>query len=178
MCARVKFMYSWAHKGHPACFWLSGFFFPHGFLTGTLQTYARKRSKPIDLLAFNFKLTAHSEVDDIYDAPEDGVYIYGLFIQGAKWSHKDQILVEPSPGEMFCQMPIIHFIPEEQAQKISSPNASPKKTDVTFNRSESSEDPMDNFYTCPVYKTSERAGVLSTTGQSTNFILAVRLPCV
>ena len=49
---RVHFMRQWALLGHPACFWLAGFFFPHGFITGVLQTYARKHSRPIDLLHF------------------------------------------------------------------------------------------------------------------------------
>lgn len=37
------------------------------------------------------------------------------------------------------------------------------------------EEPLE-VYECPCYKTSVRAGVLTTTGQSSNFILSIDIP--
>lgn len=49
-------------------------------------------------------------------------------------------------------MPIIWLVPEENHTK-------PK-----------------GVYECPVYKTLTRAGTLSTTGHSTNYVLAIEVP--
>lgn len=79
-------MRNWLKNNHPSSYWLSGFFFPHGFMTGTLQTYARKHLKPIDLLQFKFKVLPQTTPDEITKGPDDGIYVYGLFIEGARWS--------------------------------------------------------------------------------------------
>jgi len=67
--ARVEFMRDWLKHGHPLSYWLSGFFFPHGFMTGTLQTYARRHLKPIDQLQFKFKILKADNPISITKAP-------------------------------------------------------------------------------------------------------------
>lgn len=163
---RVSFMRVWAKTGHPKAYWLSGFFFPHGFITGILQTYARKHHKPIDLLQFQFNVLDVYEASAIAKVPQEGVYVYGLFMENATWSCTQRCLVESQLGEMNSQMPIIHFQPLYKA-----PIKESKKKSMI-------EEEESEIYKCPVYKTNERAGVLSTTGKSTNFILTVDLPCV
>lgn len=49
-------------------------------------------------------------------------------------------------------MPVVWLLPEEHHEK------------------------PDKVYECPVYKTLTRAGTLSTTGHSTNYILAIEIP--
>lgn len=44
---------------------------------------------------------------------QDGVWIRGLFLEGAGWDKKSSSLVEANPMQLVCPMPTIHFKPVE-----------------------------------------------------------------
>jgi dynein heavy chain len=148
---RVNFFRKWLTTGTPKCYWFSGFFFPQGFLTAILQTFARKYKCPIDILNFKYAALKESK-EEVKNPPSDGVYVYGLFMEAGRWDMNTMELTEPTPGEMYATMPVLHFLPQQ--------NYSPPQT----------------LYAAPLYKTGARYGVLSTTGHSTNFVTAVTLP--
>jgi len=136
-------------------------------MTGTLQTYARKRGKPIDTLKFSFTVLNKMDRNEVEEDPEDGVLIYGLFIQNAKWSRSNCCLVDSRPGQINSPMPIIHFLPIEMRKPGPSIAASPMKSVMskeTLPEVYSDEEDLPEVYNCPVYKTSTRAGELNTTG--------------
>jgi dynein heavy chain len=135
LMARMDFITKWYDVGIPKVFWISGFFFPQAFLTGTLQNYARKYVLSIDSLSFGFKILDATSEEQVLTKPDDGCYIRGLFLEGARWDAGTYSLVESRPKELFTEMAIIWLLPQQNRVK-----------------------PKTGIYDAPVYKTLTRAG--------------------
>ncbi len=149
---RLEFFADWLNNKPPSTFWLSGFFFTQAFLTGASQNYARRYTIPIDDVVFDFVMK-DEEWNELPVAPVDGVYTYGLYLEGCRWDKKTHELAESLPKILFAYAPTMHWVPYRRA-------------DI----------PVYPMYLCPVYKTSDRRGVLATTGHSSNFVCFINMP--
>ena len=156
---RLSFLKDWIDCGIPSVFWMSGLFFPQAFLTGTLQNYARKHGFPIDEIQFTFIVTKYRKASEVLQRPSDGIYVSGLSLQGCGWDEQAHSLCDSAAKELFVSFPIIHLLPQRIANGPGSVMTS-----------------REGIYRCPVYKILTRAGTLSTTGHSTNFVFFIDLP--
>lgn len=65
--------------------WLSGLFNAMSFMTAVMQTTARAQSLPLDYMTNRCRFTNSRDTADISGQPEDGVYVHGLYMEGAGW---------------------------------------------------------------------------------------------
>ncbi|EFJ27757.1 hypothetical protein SELMODRAFT_94851 [Selaginella moellendorffii] len=148
---RVAFFHDWVVNGPPSVYWLSGLNFTQSFLTGAKQNFARSAKVPIDMIDFEFQVMEDPAACTI--KPEIGVYVRGLFLEGARWDYNTHYLGESEPKVLYSPCPILWLVPTELSKFGNYPH-----------------------YLSPLYKTSDRRGILSTTGHSTNFVMEVKLP--
>ena len=76
----------------------------------------------------------------------------GLFC--FRWVPEQRVIAMSEKGKMTATLPILHVIPQQLTK----------------------QECHRNVYQCPLYLTASRAGVLNSTGQSTNFVTHVDLP--
>jgi dynein heavy chain len=150
---RWKFMMGWIKDGIPKVFWFSAYFFQQAFLTGVLQNFARSEKVAIDRAMWNFQVMK-ADFKPTEDPPV-GAYINGLFMNGARWDDENMCVEDSFPKVLWCDMSPIWLKPCEI---------------------DKDEHDYKMLYQCPIYKTSERKGVLSTSGHSSNFIMYLGIP--
>lgn len=103
---------TWLNTRRPNCFWLTGFFNPQGMLTAMKQEVTRKHSKTdkwaLDDVVYHTEVTQFERAEQVRTPPGEGVYIYGLFMDGATWSKQDGTIVESEPKKLFTSLPVLH----------------------------------------------------------------------
>ncbi|XP_040900387.1 dynein heavy chain 5, axonemal isoform X1 [Toxotes jaculatrix] len=119
---------AWIFEGRPNCFWMTGFFNPQGFLTAMRQEITRaNKGWALDRMVLCNEVTRWMK-DDITQPPAEGVYVYGLYLEGAGWDRRNCKLIDSKPKVLFEMMPVIRMYAENNGVKDS------------------------RLYSCPIYK--------------------------
>ncbi|XP_068088806.1 dynein axonemal heavy chain 8 [Hyperolius riggenbachi] len=130
----------WIYEGRPNVFWMTGFFNPQGFLTAMRQEVTRTHEGwALDTV------TVQNDVlkvikEEIRAPPLEGVYICGLYLDGAGWDKRNSRLTESTPKVLFAPLPVVHIY------AVSGPTV---------------RDPK--LYVCPVYKKPVRTDLTYVT---------------
>ena len=148
---RIEFLSHWVLNGRPTVFKLGAFYHPEEFLTAVLQVYARKHVVPFDSLRWTTTILTGTDPNKLTQEPEEGIYVEGLFIEGAKWDVVSKTLTECAQTELISTLPVLHLCPTQ-------------KTDVYDTKT---------TYECPMYRTQNRgSGALGLP----NYIMSLFVP--
>ncbi|KAK3736698.1 hypothetical protein QZH41_011488 [Actinostola sp. cb2023] len=131
---------AWLFQGRPSTFWMTGFFNPQGFLTAMRQEVTRAhKGWALDAVVLHNDVIKQMK-EDITSPPGEGVYIYGLYLDGASWDRRGCKLTESQPKVLFTLLPVVH---------VYAVNSTAPK------------DPR--LYQCPVYKKPQRTDLTYIT---------------
>ncbi|XP_034144998.1 dynein heavy chain 5, axonemal isoform X2 [Esox lucius] len=119
---------AWIYEGRPNCFWMTGFFNPQGFLTAMRQEITRaNKGWALDRMVLCNEVTKWMK-EDISQPPSEGVYVYGLYLEGAGWDRRNCRLIDSKPKVLFEMMPVLRMYAENNAVRDA------------------------RLYSCPIYK--------------------------
>ncbi|KAE8580906.1 hypothetical protein XENTR_v10024588 [Xenopus tropicalis] len=138
----------------PSVVWISGFFNPQSFLTAVMQSLARKNEWPLDKMHLTVDVMKKYK-EEFSQPAREGAYIYGLYLEGARWDVQNGHIAEARLKAPTPIMPVIFVraIPNDRQE-------------------------TRNIYECPVYKTKLRGSTyvwafhLKTKEKPSKWILA------
>jgi dynein heavy chain len=185
--ARVAKLEIWASELRlPVCLWMSGLFNPTAFNTAIMQATSRKVGLPLDRMTTETHITTWMDPEKPQDYPENGAYVYGLFMEGARWAGAGTFegaeeergeeydvsgtkvaghIVESKLKELLAPMPVMYFKAVE-VQDSWEPSA------VGYLRHD------EGVYEAPIYTTTFRGptylflATLKTNDPNSKWVMA------
>jgi len=119
LCNRTAELVVWLELGRPKSFWLTGYFNPGGFLTAVQQEVTRRHQgwSLDDIQVYTEISPMEKEECERKDRIEEGVYIWGLFLEAAAWDKKRNSLVDAPPKKLFCPIPCMFVTAIKRGEK-------------------------------------------------------------
>lgn len=116
---------------------ISYLFNPMSYMTAIMQVTSRKHMLPLNDMKTCTNVTQFKTHDEVKAYPENGMYIHGLFLEGASWElgnpGQSGYLIEQKLKELHPRVPVINVVAVKTADMVTVAQ-----------------------YTCPVYTTSMR----------------------
>merc|ERR1712046_43973 len=140
---RFDQLHKWVNTGRPKAYWLTGWFNPQGFLTAMKQEVNRKHSADkwaLDDVVMSSEVThPPKDFEGLREAAAEGVFIYGLFLEGCNWHGKENRLVDSEPKKLYVALPVLY---------VTGVQAKDKKKDAALTN-----------YAAPSYRVKNRTGL-------------------
>jgi dynein heavy chain len=135
---RVEQVTTWIENLEvPKSLWISGLFNPMSFLTAIMQVTAREFGLPLDSMCLRTDVTNMWEVEEVTGPAEKGMYIHGLFLEGAQWEKgrgsEQGYLTEMAPKILHPNLPVVNVLAVQLEERETV-----------------------GYYRCPVYYTTMR----------------------
>jgi dynein heavy chain len=141
----------------PFSLWLPGLFNPTSYLTAVMQVTARRTGMPLDQMTTETHITTFMKPEFVDYYPQDGAFVHGLYIEGARWPTGD----EAGDTELVTGTPTTGFLVDGRLKELLPPlpivyvkavpvQASWEPSAVGYLRR------LPDIYEAPVYYTSFR----------------------
>lgn len=111
---RIAQYTAWSLQGDPVVIWLSGLHIPESYLTALVQMACRKNGWPLDRSTLYTAVTKYKNHEEVEDRPEQGCYIEGLYLEGARWDMETRALQRSWPKVLVEELPVLRVIPIER----------------------------------------------------------------
>merc|ERR1712195_230018 len=101
LLSRVEQLKGWSDTLiTPNSVWITGLFNPMAYVTAILQTTARQNELPLDQMDIYTDVTEENSPAMCTAPSEDGMFLHGLYMEGARWDPKRQCITESLPKEL------------------------------------------------------------------------------
>lgn len=112
---------TWLNHGRPNSYWLPGFSNPQGLLTAMKQEVTRRHKADkwaLDDVVYHTEVTSYERPEQIRSPPSEGIYVYGLSLEGAGWNKIEGTLVESEAKKLFVPLPVLHVTANTKSEEF------------------------------------------------------------